>query len=59
MKMKVGTFVLLSLALFAIGVLVSNLFLKIIPVSLVIGGFLAFIPLMCGAVQTKQKISEI
>ena len=59
MKMSVGTFVLLSLVIFAIGVVVSNLFLRIIPVSLVIGGFFGCIPFDGGDVQTKQEISEI
>jgi tight adherence protein B len=58
MKMKVGTFILLSLALSAIGVVVSNQFLRMIPVNLVIGGFLAFIPLMVVLYKKNKRFRK-
>src|SRR5215510_15704165 len=45
MKMKVSTFILISLVLFAAGIVLSNQLLNILPVNILIGMLTAVIPL--------------
>ena len=41
MKLKVSTFILISLILFALGVVLSQQLINILPVSILVGGFLS------------------
>ena len=55
MKMKVSTFILLSLIIFAAGILISNMLLNIWVVNIVIGAFLAFLPLLVILYKRKRR----
>ncbi len=58
MKMKVGTFILLSICIFAAGVLLSNLVLNILIVNILIGAFLAFLPLFIVLYKRKKRFRK-
>ncbi|MFN8008934.1 MAG: type II secretion system F family protein [Terriglobia bacterium] len=55
MKMKVSTFILASLILCAAGIFFSNLIVNIWVVNVVIGLFLAFIPLLIVLYKRKKR----
>ena len=46
MKIKVSTFILISLVLFAFGVVVSNRLLNILPANILIGVLIGIIPFL-------------
>jgi tight adherence protein B len=58
MKLKVGTFVLTSISLFACGVFASYQFLKILPVNILIGAFLSLFPLLLVLYRRKKRFSK-
>ena len=58
MKMKVSTFILLSLCIFAAGVLLSNLVLNIVIVNILIGVLLAAFPLFAILYRRKRRFRK-
>jgi tight adherence protein B len=55
MKMKVSTFMLISLVIFASGILLSNLLLNAWVINILIGAFLGFIPLFVVLYKKKRR----
>jgi tight adherence protein B len=58
MKLKVSSFILISLVLFAIGAIVSNQFLRIVPVNIVVGGTLASFPLLVVLYKRNKRFRK-
>ena len=58
MKLNVGSFILIALVLFASGFAISYQFLRIIPVNIVIGGFLSVIPLFAILFKRKRRFNK-
>src|SRR5215831_6269980 len=58
MRIKVGTFVLISIGLFAFGVLASYQFLKVLPVNILFGAFLSLCPLLLVLYKRKKRFSK-
>src|SRR5262245_29806461 len=58
MKLKVGTLVLVSIALFAVGALASYQFLKILPVCILVGAFFSLWPLFLVLYKRKKRFNK-
>jgi tight adherence protein B len=58
MKLKVSTFILISLILFAVGAIVSNQFLRIVPVNILVGGTLASLPLLVVLYKRNKRLRK-
>src|SRR5262249_54551062 len=58
MKLKVGTFVLISISLFAIGTLASYQFLRILPASILVGAFFSLFPLFVVLYKRKKRFGK-
>jgi tight adherence protein B len=58
MKLKVSTFILISLILFAVGAIVSNQFIRIIPVNILVGGTLASLPLLVVLYKRNRRFRK-
>ena len=57
-KLQVSTFILISLILFAISAIVSQQLTNIIPVSLLVAGFLSSIPLLIVLYKRKRRFDK-
>ena len=58
MKLKVSTFILISLILFALGVVLSQQLINILPVSILVGGFLSSFPLLVVLYKRKRRLDK-
>jgi len=58
MKLKVSTFILISLVLFAVGAILSNQFIRIIPVNIVVGTTLAAFPLLVVLYKRNKRFRK-
>ncbi len=58
MKMKVSTFILLSLVAFAAGVILSNQLLGVWPVSILVGILCSFLPLLLVLFKRKRRFNK-
>jgi tight adherence protein B len=58
MKTKVSTFILLSLVLFAFGFLISNQFLNILPVNILVGLGLSTLPMLFVLYKRKRRFKR-
>src|SRR5437867_3029669 len=57
-KLQVSTFILISLILFALSAIVSQQLTNIIPVSLLVAGFLSSIPLLIVLYKRKRRFDK-
>jgi tight adherence protein B len=58
MKLKVSSFMLISLILLAVGAIVSNQFVRVVPVNIVVGGALASIPLLVVLYKRNKRFRK-
>ena len=58
MRLQVSTFILISLFLFALGAILSQQLINVIPVSLLVGGFLSSFPLLVVLYKRKRRFDK-
>ncbi len=58
MRLQVSTFILISLTLFALGAIVSQQLITLIPVSILAGGFLSSFPLLVVLYKRKRRLDK-